>query len=200
MRGRGHPRAAGADVDDGPRGVLGRRGEARRCAAPPAPREIGACDTATVGASSRISSGSAAGAPTACASSAGSSHRTNDAAIPTRSCPCLRATSSMRYVRPCGTGVFECRSNRACNSPAVRPVSSARRIDGSLIRYTIAAPADSTVATAANFSASSRSSGPGTMTVRSACSRKWSMGSGSTLAIASDGVARRRPAACAPGR
>ena len=47
--------------------------------------DIGACDTATVGASSRISSGSAAGAPTACASSTGSSHRTNDAAIPTRS-------------------------------------------------------------------------------------------------------------------
>ena len=71
--------------------------------------EIGACDTATVGASSRISSCSAAGAATACASSAASSHRTNDAAMPTRSCPCRRATSSIRYVRPCGTGVFECR-------------------------------------------------------------------------------------------
>ena len=50
--------------------------------------------------------------------------------MPTRSCPCRRATSSMRYVRPCGTGVLECRSNNACSSLAVRPVSRARRIDG----------------------------------------------------------------------
>ena len=36
--------------------------------------------------------------------------------MPTRSCPCRRATSSIRYVRPCGTGVFECRLNNACSS------------------------------------------------------------------------------------
>ncbi len=52
------------------------------------------------------------------------------------------------------------------------------------MRYTIAAPADSTFATAPSCSARSRCKGPGTMTVRSACSRKWSMGSGSTLSIA----------------
>ena len=43
-----------------------------------------------------------------------------------------------------------------------------RRIEASLMRYTIAAPADSTVATEASCSARARSSGPGTMTVRSA--------------------------------
>ena len=41
-------------------------------------------------------------------------------------------------------------AKKACSSPAVRPVSRACRIDCSLTRYTIAAPADSTVATAAS--------------------------------------------------
>jgi len=63
-------------------------------------------------------------------------------------------------------------------------MSSACRIDCSLSRYTIAAPADSTVATVARSSASSRSSGPGTTTVRSACTRKWSIGLGSARVIA----------------
>ena len=43
---------------------------------------IGAGDTATVGARGRNCTSSVAGAATACASSAGSSQRTNDAAIP----------------------------------------------------------------------------------------------------------------------
>ena len=59
------------------------------------------------------------------------------------------------------------------------------------MRYTIAAPADSTVATAASCSARSRSSGPGTMTVRSACSRKWSIGCGQHLRHRRDDVVRR---------
>ena len=104
---RGHPRAAGPDVDDGAGGVLGGRGESRvRNAA--STSLIGACDTATVGASSRRSSCSRRrGRPPGPAAS-GSSHRTNDAAMPTRSWPCRRATSSIRYVSPCGTGVLEC--------------------------------------------------------------------------------------------
>ena len=57
-------------------------------------------------------------------------------------------------------------------------------MDASLMRYTMAAPADSTLATAPNCSARSRSSGPGTTTVKSACSRKWSIGRGNTLSIA----------------
>lgn len=57
---------------------------------------MGAGDTATVGARVRSATSSAAGAATAWASSAGSSQRTNEAAMPIRSCPCRRATSSMR--------------------------------------------------------------------------------------------------------
>ena len=57
---------------------------------------IGACETATVGASMRTCNPSRAGAEMAWANSAGSSHLMNDVAMPTRSCPCLRATSSIR--------------------------------------------------------------------------------------------------------
>ena len=38
--------------------------------------------------------------------------------MPTRSWPCRRATSSMRYVKPCGTGVFECLVNSVWSSLA----------------------------------------------------------------------------------
>ena len=79
---------------------------------------------------------------------------------------------------------MECFWKNVCNALAVRPMSSARRIDASLIRYTMAAPADSTLATSVSASDSSRLSGPGTTTVRSACSRKWSIGSGRIRFIA----------------
>ncbi|CLL87842.1 Uncharacterised protein [Mycobacterium tuberculosis] len=152
--------------------------ESSAAGAKPAPRnvtrtsDIGAGDTATVGARARSASPSASGAATTWASSVGSSHRTNDAAMPIRSWPCRRATSSMRYVSPCGTGVLERFAKNSCNQSRDLPTSRACRIDCSLTRYTIAVPADSTVATVVRSSASSRCSGPGTTTVRSACTRK----------------------------
>ena len=45
---------------------------------------MGACDTATVGASNRTSNSAIPGAASACVNSAVSSQRRNDAAIPTR--------------------------------------------------------------------------------------------------------------------
>ena len=114
------------------------------------------------------------------------------------SCPCWRATSSMRYVNPCGTGVLECRSNRACNSLAVRRCR---------------ARAGSTLADAVHHRRARRFHGrhrgqllgqlafqrAGTITVRSACSRKWSIGLGSTFAIAATTSSASPPAGRAPG-
>ncbi|SKZ93281.1 Uncharacterised protein [Mycobacteroides abscessus subsp. abscessus] len=53
-------------------------------------------EMATVGASARSARCSAASLRNTAASIVGSSHRMNDDAMPTRSCPCLRATSSIR--------------------------------------------------------------------------------------------------------
>ena len=93
--------------------------------------------------------------------------------MPTRSCPMPPGHIVDQVGESLWHRSFGVSKNKECSSTAVRPVSRARRIDASLMRYTMAAPADSTLATAPNCSARSRSSGPGTTTVKSACSRKW---------------------------
>ena len=108
--------------------------------------EIGACDTATVGASSRISSGSRGGRADRLRQQRGilaaderRGHPDPQLPVPARHVV-DEVGESLRHRR---FGV-PLRRGRAVR-PRVRPVSRARRIDGSLIRYTMAAPADSTV-------------------------------------------------------
>lgn len=74
--------------------------------------------TSTVGASRRNANCSSRLSASTSVSSASSSLRTYPPAEPTRSPPCLRATSSTRYVSPCGTGVRDRRRNSACRSSA----------------------------------------------------------------------------------
>ena len=129
----------------------------------------GAGDTSTVAASrrNRIPGSPAFSTPV---STASSSHRRYVDAAPIRSTPCRRATSSTRYSSGCGTGVRECSANQACSCSAVRPRSSARRIDASLNRNTPPAPCDSGSAIADSSMYTSRTSAPGATAVRSACS------------------------------
>ena len=151
---------------------------------------IGACDTATVGASSRSRRDARQRRRPGPAASGPRIARTTSPCRPAAARACGRRRRS-DMSSPCGTGVFECLVNSECRfaGGAADVERAPDRLLADPVHHRRAGRLDSRPPSA-SCSARSRSSGPGTTTVRSACTRKWSIGVGQSAAPSRR---RRRP-------